>query len=144
MKRILFVCTGNTCRSPMAEAIFNKIARERGLAAEAFSRGIAAPVGEGASGNAIEAAAELGCDLTAHAARQLTREDVMKADLIYTMSAAHAEAIKRAFPAEAEKVGAISDGPVPDPFGGDIDEYRACRDALAAAAEKIADGLENA
>lgn len=122
LKSILFVCTGNTCRSPMAEGIFNSLGKN----AVAASAGLFAENGACASENAITAAAELGADIKNHAAKQLTAQMIDGADLVLTMTKAH----KMSLPG-IEKVKTLAelvgeDADVCDPYGGDVDEYRRC------------------
>lgn len=137
MRKILFVCTGNTCRSPMAEALFNKMIKDENIAdVSASSAGIAAYAGSPASENAISAAGELGADLSKHKARLITHKLIDGSDEIYCMSDSHAKALKGLFP-EAEKKIKVLGGGIRDPFGGDINVYRACRDQILAALKNI-------
>ena len=128
MKHILFVCTGNTCRSPMAQALFARYAREKGLDAVADSAGLAALPGAPASANAVAALAEVGEDLSAHRAKPVTRELLDAADRVYCMSQSAVDALKNAG-YDARLLGAG----IPDPYGGTLEDYRRCRDALTAA-----------
>ncbi len=126
-KRLLFVCTGNTCRSPMAAALW------RQMGGEAESAGLYAREGEPASANAVWAMDELGLDLTGHTARTVTEEMLRAADAAVCMTAGHAQALCARFPSMKDKVF-VMPLEIPDPFGGDAEEYRACaermRDAL--------------
>lgn len=142
MKTILFVCTGNTCRSPMAEAIFNKLAAEKGIMdIKARSAGTAADDGAPAAVNAVAAVREIGVDLKNHAARRLTREMIHSSAAVYTMTQADAELLKKALPADAAKISVLGKG-IPDPFGGDIEIYRMCRDSILAAVKNITDKVK--
>ncbi len=88
--RLTFVCTGNTCRSPMAEVIAQEIVANRGLTrVEVGSAGTHAGPGSPASRGALWAAAEAGLDLSYHTARQLTVELIESSDLILTMGNSH-------------------------------------------------------
>ena len=140
LKQILFVCTGNTCRSPMAEGIFNAEAKRRGLDARAFSRGLMADGGP-ATEYAVEAAREYGADLTGHRSSQLTREDLDRADRVLCLTDSHRAAILAAAPELAEKVALLSPEGVSDPYGGTLALYRKTAAQIAAALEKWYDAL---
>lgn len=129
--RLLFVCTGNTCRSPMAEAIARQLADERALDVTASSAGTSAWDGAPASDGALLVALEEGLDLSMHRAQVLSRELVAAADLILVMSPHHGE---RAIVLGGEgRTHLLTDyaartttgRPVQDPFGGQLDLYRA-------------------
>lgn len=129
---LLFVCTGNTCRSPMAEAIGRAMASERGLDDLTFaSAGTSAWDGAPASDGALLVALEHGIDLSTHRAQVLSRELVTAADLILVMSLHHRDRaavlggeasthLLTDFAARSEQ-----GQPVLDPFGGDLETYRA-------------------
>lgn len=134
--RVCFVCTGNTCRSPMAAAVWAY--RHRGEPCRAFSRGICAHEGAPIHPYAALALREAGipstpaCDYEAHEAATLTEADMELADRVVCMTGRHAMAVLGAFPAYAHKVTALAD--IPDPFGGDEALYaetlRAIEEAL--------------
>ncbi len=128
--KIIFVCTGNTCRSPMAEGFFNELCKKNGKNDIAISRGTFAQNGAPASENSIISASELGADISSHSSSVLTFEDASSADYIFTMTKAHKDLIVGAFPELSHKVFSISAftfGPdISDPYGGDISVYRKC------------------
>lgn len=141
-RRLLFVCSGNTCRSPMAAALAGRPAAASppgaAPAVEVASAGLAARPGEPPSAHAVAAMGERGIDLGGHRARRLDAGLVAWADLILTMTADHRRAVTQSFPAAAgrtftlaEYAGGSPDADVPDPIGGPLDDYRRCADALA-------------
>ncbi len=110
MQRILFVCTGNTCRSPMAAGLFAKILQEKGVTGvEITSAGLAAVDGAPASAEAIEAMRRAGVDLTGHRARRLTREMALAADLVLTMTRRQKEAVLALAPEAGEKIFTLTE-----------------------------------
>jgi protein-tyrosine-phosphatase/tRNA A37 threonylcarbamoyladenosine synthetase subunit TsaC/SUA5/YrdC len=134
---VLFVCTGNTCRSPMAEALFRRLAAERlGCRPEEIERhgvvvasaGISAWAGTRASPGAVDVMAEMGGDLGGHESQPLTEDLVRQADVILTMTAAHRAAILAQFPEAGGRVTMLSPDrqDVLDPIGGSLDIYRRC------------------
>lgn len=133
---LLFVCTGNTCRSPMAEVIARDLAKDRGLAVEVRSAGIAADEASGASEGSLLVAMERGLDLSRHRSRQLTRALLDDADLVLTMGPSHLAAVREL--GGERKAALLSDyatygesqRPVSDPIGGELPVYRATFEEL--------------
>lgn len=137
MKRILFVCTGNTCRSAMAEYICRQIASEQSIEVKAKSCGVAAFDGESASDNAILAVRELySIDLTPHRAQLVTRKLIDWADVIFTMSARHADVLYGLFPECKDKIVCASPE-IYDPFMQSVAVYKACAEQLHAQINRL-------
>ncbi len=142
---ILFVCTGNTCRSPMAAALFIKIAMERDLPVRIESAGIFAADGSPASAGARAAMEKYGIDLSDHRAKTVTPELLEKCDLILTMTEGHKNAL---LPYAPEKVNTLCEfagipGNIGDPYGGDANVYEECAAELLRALEKVAEKIGN-
>ncbi len=123
-----FVCTGNTCRSPMAAAMLNHVGAPHGVFA--FSRGIFAATGAPISENAARALEIAGVESTgrndylSHRALQFSKEDFERCDGVFAISPSHAEALIMAFPEYAAKIRVLGD--ISDPFGGDLERYCEC------------------
>lgn len=133
-KTVLVVCTGNSCRSPMAAGWLNRHFAGTGWRAE--SAGVAAWGGSSASPAAIEVMREVGIDLTAHRSRALTPAMVEKADVVLAMTNGHLRELARRFPEAKSKMflvksfglGEAQD--VADPIGLSLDVYRHVRDEM--------------
>lgn len=140
---ILFVCTGNTCRSAMAAALMLDIAVEKDLDVRIDSAGLMAGIGEPASSGAIAAMKKRGIDLSYHRSKPLTDELINMADLILTMTDSHKQLIKQCAP---DKIYTLMEyagleGDIADPFGGDIEEYEETAVQIHAALTEIAKKL---
>jgi protein-tyrosine-phosphatase len=137
LKKVLVVCTGNTCRSPMAAGWLNRKLAGKGWVAE--SAGVAAWRGGPASPEAVAAMREIGIDIVAHRSRALARHLVDEAAILLAMTEGHRREIARRFP-EAEKntflvhgFGAGKARDVADPVGLPVEAYRHTRDELVQA-----------
>lgn len=128
---LLFVCTGNTCRSPLAEAIARQaIARRAWTHVRVQSAGVATTSGAPASDGALVVAQERGLDLTTHRSQPLTPELIQWADLILGMGPSHLVGVAEL--GGAEKLALITDfldddalgTAIEDPFGGGVEQYR--------------------
>ncbi|MBS5149861.1 MAG: low molecular weight protein arginine phosphatase [Butyricicoccus pullicaecorum] len=141
MEQIVFICTGNTCRSPMAEGLFRAMNGQVRTGLQAQSAGLFAHDGLPASENAILAAGEYGADLTAHHARQLDEQIARNASYLVCMTAAHYDRLVEKFPWAEDKVFTLAAKDVADPFGGTLETYRACaaqlKDDVAALIENL-------
>lgn len=131
MRRVIFVCTGNTCRSPMAAGLFGAYAAEKGVASlvTVCSAGLAALENAPVSENAVRAAASLGADIAQHRAHNLTADMVTAKTRFVCMTAQHALALQNAGIPKTQLLALD----VSDPYGGDEAVYRACAQQLSAA-----------
>lgn len=126
---ILFVCTGNTCRSAMAGAILSHLAKENNADICADSCGVAAYPAP-ASHNAVLAVDELyGIDLKGHEAKMVSADLVDKADVIFAMTPRHAQALLSLFPECADKL-TVANPEITDPYMQDLSVYKECAGEL--------------
>lgn len=109
MKRILFVCTGNTCRSPMAEALLRKKAEDRGLSLEVKSAGVSALPGITASSPAVEVLKEKGIDHRHHRSQPVTKELLLWADVVLTMTRSHHQWLIHSYPEAVDKAHSLKE-----------------------------------
>ena len=128
MKKILFVCTGNTCRSPMAECMFRAEAEGK---YEVLSAGVYALSGAPASDGAKRAMQRRGLTLENHRSRAVTLVLLENVDLVVCMSATHLMQLKMMYPGCRTPMTALSDPPVSDPYGGDDAAYERAANDIA-------------
>ena len=138
MKTILFVCTGNVCRSPMAEGLFRHAVKGRNGLPGDFRRGWR-DRGQPPSAYAVQALKELGIDISRQRSRMLTAELVQQADYIFGMTHSHVDTIMLLYPQAAEKTFLLREfdetldtfeKDISDPIGGSYEVYLDCRDQI--------------
>jgi RpiB/LacA/LacB family sugar-phosphate isomerase len=138
MKTILFVCTGNICRSPMAEGLFRHATRGR-MDCRVVSAGVGAMEGQAPSLHAIRALKELGIDISQQRSRMLTSDLVDHADYIFGMTHSHVDSVMLLFPQAAEKTFLLREfdetldefeKDISDPIGGSYETYAYTRDQI--------------
>ncbi len=134
MKHIVFLCTGNTCRSPMAEGMFNALANGQ---YRASSAGLYTVSGMPPSDFAVQAAAKYGADISGHTSRMLTKEIAEKAEYLICMTAAHYDRMMELYPMFRKKIYTISGEDIPDPFGCSLERYEQCAAQLYDAVKQV-------
>ena len=146
--KLLFVCTGNTCRSSMAEGLFKDMLKSLGKDNEisVSSAGIYAMNNQSASENAIIAMKNNLVDISNHRSKQITMEMIEESDIILTMTNGHKQAILQASPGMNSKVFTLKefvglDGDIADPFGGSIEIYEESLKDIKIALQRLAQKL---
>ncbi len=146
MKNVLFVCTGNICRSPMAEGLLRKMASRRGDI-EVFSAGLGAMHGQRASSHAVEVLHREGIDISGHRSQPVSADLIERADFVFAMTRDHLEMLLLLYPEAAHKMRLLRAGEadeggradVCDPIGGSLRTYEACKDEIKSALGRIID-----
>ncbi len=136
-KTVIFICTGNTCRSPMAEALFKKFCDDKKIEnVNILSRGLAAQNGAPASAHSVTVMKENGMDISSHRATPLCQEE-LNADLFVCMTAEHSQFLEL-YGVQKERILTLN---IPDPFGKDVTAYRECAKAIKQQLGRIYDAI---
>lgn len=145
---IIFVCTGNTCRSPMAEVIANDYFNKMNLGIKAVSRGVSVYCPSSASINSILAVEKYGLDLSRHLSKPISAKDIEEADLILTMTNSHKKVLLGACNDVGTDIFTLNEfvngteNDIVDPFGRELDVYQSCAEEIKHCIEEIPSILE--
>ena len=135
----MFICSGNTCRSPLAEGLFKKYLQENNITdIEVGSAGVGAFPGDAVSINSILVASNRGVDISDHRARNVNPEHLITTDLFFCMSDSHKQVLLRH--CDEEKIIVLN---VPDPYGRPIEAYEECAKQLEGQFSKILETIQN-
>ena len=141
--KVLFVCTGNTCRSPMAEAIFNYLSVQKSLPDISVSRGTNVFMPQKINPKSVNSLCKLGINDFNHTATQLTREDIEEADIVITMTSSQKMSLRSLVSNNKDKIITLLDkaygkeADIADPFGGSQEVYDQCAKEIFEAIQKI-------
>ena len=139
--KVLFVCTGNTCRSPMAEAIFNKLALDTEHMASSCGTNVFMP--QNISKKSVEALKNFGISDFSKKSKMITEADIDTADIVLTMTTSHKQMLKTVYTKHKSKIYTLNekahgiDSDISDPYGLSQDEYNKCAKQIFDAVEKI-------
>lgn len=138
-KSVLFVCTGNTCRSPMAKALFERMLKQKNIEGVVCdSAGLSAFDGEAASENSIEAMADIGIDISVHRSKTVTRDLLSETELIVCLSDGHYNVLKNFV--DDSKLKVLGSG-ISDPYGMNYAQYVRTRDEIESALRTLLEEL---
>lgn len=145
MKKIMFICTGNICRSAMADGLMRKLVKIKNKDVEVYSCGIFAEDGDMPTYNAVEAIKEYGVDLKPHRATNIRNSKIKEMDIILCATVSHKNNVQAMYPELKDKIFTIKEYAgfdknnldIPDPWGYDIETYRFCASTISNCLEKI-------
>ena len=142
IKRLVFVCTGNTCRSPMAAAVARAEAKKRSLSIEIESCGTVARAGDRATDHAVKACSEAGLDITHHSAKNISDLPDDEDTIYAVMSRQHEAWLRYVLGIPGERIVILGNG-VPDPYGGSLKVYKETFNYLVSAIKALFDRIED-
>lgn len=145
MKKIMFICTGNICRSAMADGLMKKLVKDSNKDIESYSCGIFADDGDMPTFNAVEAIKEYGVDLKSHKATNIRSSKIEEMDIILCATVSHKNNVIAIYPNLKDKVFTMkeyadfdkNDLDIPDPWGYDVETYRFCASTISKCLNKI-------
>ena len=145
MKKIMFVCTGNTCRSAMAEGFLKDIITKNNLDIQSYSCGIYAQDGEEATNNTIQVMKEYNIDMTNHRATNIRNSNINEMDLILCATKGHKDILMQIYPSLKEKIYTLKEYvgnnkeniDISDPWGNNLETYKKCAQEIKECIEKL-------